>query len=75
MKYRLRTSTGATIDVWREQDLFHARRGDEEGEPQSCWAVDLFEVIADLADLDLDDPAQAAEAMDLAGRAHQGLHA
>lgn len=75
MKVTLRTSTGAEIDVWREHDLFHARRADQQGEPQTCWEVDLFEVIAELAQLDLDDPAQSTEAVNLATRAHRRLGA
>jgi hypothetical protein len=73
MKVTLGASTGARIAVWREKDLFHARRVDRKEEPQTCWAVDLFEVISELAQLDLDDPAQAAEAVRLAARAQRRL--
>jgi Alpha/beta hydrolase domain len=73
MEVTLGTSTGAKIVVWREKDLFHARRIDRREEPQTCWAVDLFEVIAELAQFDLDDPAQAAEALRLAARAQRRL--
>lgn len=69
MKVTLGTSTGARIDVRQEQDIFHARRADQLGEPQTCLGVDLFEVIAELAQLDLDHAAQAAEAIRLAERA------
>jgi hypothetical protein len=75
MKVTLETSSGARIDVWREGDLFHARRVDQEGESQTCWEVDLFGVIAELAELDLDDSAQAAEAIRLAARARRRLRA
>jgi hypothetical protein len=74
MGVTLGTSTGARITVWREKDLFYARRIDRREEPQTCWAVDLFEVIAELAQFDLDDPAQAAEALRLAARAQRRLH-
>lgn len=73
MDVTLGTSTGAQIVVWREKDVFHARRIDRREEPQTCWAVDLFEVIAELAQLDLNDPAQAAEALRLAARAQRRL--
>ena len=69
MMVTLGTSTGARIEVWQEKDLFHVRRADRLGEPQSCLGVDLFEVIAELAQLDLEDAAQAAEAIRLAERA------
>jgi Fe-S-cluster formation regulator IscX/YfhJ len=75
MNVTLGTSTGAKIAVWREKDLFHARRIDRREEPQTCWAVDLFEVIAELAQFDLDDPAQAAEALRLAANAQRRLRA
>jgi hypothetical protein len=71
----LTTSTGATIYVWREEDLFHARRIDCRREPQTCWGVDLFEVIAELAQLDLDDDEHAAEAINLAEQAYHRLGA
>jgi hypothetical protein len=73
MEVTLGTSTGAKIVVWREKDVFHARRIDRGEEPQTCWAVDLFEVIAELAQFDLDDPAQAVEALRLAARAERRL--
>jgi hypothetical protein len=67
------TSTGAAISIWRdpgEPEVFHAGRLDDPaGEVQSCLAVDLFEVIADLGGLDLEDGIQAAEAMGIAARA------
>lgn len=73
MDVTLGASTGAKIAVWRENDLFYARRIDRKDEPQTCWAVDLFEVIAELAQLDLDDPRQAAEALSLAANAQRRL--
>jgi hypothetical protein len=75
MKVILGASTGAKIDVWRENDLFLARRSDHCEEPQICWAVDLFEVIAELARLDLDDRTQGTEAIGLAERAGRALGA
>jgi hypothetical protein len=74
MNVTLAASTGARIDVWREEDLFHARRADHVTEPQTCLSVDLFEVIAELTDLDLDDTTQAAEAISLADQAQRRLH-
>ena len=73
MKLTLRASTGVDIVVWRDIEMFHARRSGEASEPQICLGVDLFEVIADLADLDLDDTADAAEAVSLADDAQLRL--
>jgi hypothetical protein len=73
MSVRLAASTGARIDVWREDDLFHARRADHVTEPQTCLGVDLFEVIAELFALDLNDAAEAAEAISLAEEAQHRL--
>ena len=75
MKVTLGTSTGARVDVWREEGLFHARRRDQTCQPQTCLGVDLFEVIAELAQLDLEDRRQAAEAIRLAERAERRLGA
>jgi hypothetical protein len=36
MNVTLAASTGSRIDVWREEDLFHARRADHVTEPQTC---------------------------------------
>ncbi len=74
MKLHLRASTGIDILVWRADDTFHAQRADGVGEPEICLGVDLFEVIADLADLDLDEAADAAEAVSLADDAQLRLH-
>jgi hypothetical protein len=74
MKVTLAASTGARIDVWCQEDLFQARREHQVGEPQICLGVDLFEVIAGLADLDLDDTVQAGEAVVLADQAQRRLH-
>jgi hypothetical protein len=74
MKVTLNASTGAKILVWREEEIFHARReGTAELDAQACLAVDLFEVVAELAGLSLDDGAQAAEAMNLAELAQRRL--
>ena len=73
MSLKLAASTGARIDVWREDDLLHARLADDVTEPQTCLSVDLFEVIALLAALDLDDATEAAEAISLAEAAQHRL--
>jgi hypothetical protein len=75
MKVTLGASTGTKIDFWRENDLFHAQRADESGEPQTCLGVDLFEVIAELVHLDLEDQTQGAEAASLAECAKRRLGA
>lgn len=73
MKVTLAASTGAWIEVWKERDLLCARRVGEAGEPQTCLAVDLFEVIAELAQLELEDARQAEEAIRLAKEAQRRL--
>lgn len=79
MKIMVRATTGANIQVWREGDTYSAQRGGaggaggEEGEPQTCWGVDLFEVIAELAGLDLERSMQSEEALSLAERAIAAL--
>jgi hypothetical protein len=73
MKVTLNASTGAKLVVWRQEDVFHASRTDVIGPPQICLPVDLFEVIAELAGLDLDSDGQSAEAMQLAAQAQQRL--
>jgi hypothetical protein len=73
MKVTLTASTHVQILVWREGDLFAAHRADAAKERQICLGVDLFEVLAELAGLDLDDPTQGAEAIALAGRAQRWL--
>ena len=74
MKVTLMASTGARILVWRHGDTFHARVVDDPGEPEICLGVDLFEVLADLAGLDLEDGSQAAEAIQLSDRAQHRLN-
>lgn len=66
-------STGAKIVVWREQDMFAARRHEQAGDAEICLGIDLFEVIADLAGLDLDDHIQGNEATRLAQEAQRLL--
>ncbi len=66
-------STGAKILVWREKDMFAASRAGAAGEAQICMGIDLFEVIAELAGLDLDEEQDAEEAMRLASEARQRL--
>jgi hypothetical protein len=74
MQVTLRVSNGAKILVWREDDLFSARRvGDPTEETLTCLGLDLFEIVAELADLELEDGAQAAEAIELAGSAERQL--
>ena len=67
----LTASTGAKILVWREKDMFAALRAGGSEEAEICLGVDLFEVIAELAGLDLDDEEQSEEATRLAGDARQ----
>jgi hypothetical protein len=73
LKVTITASTGAKIVVWREDDLFHARLSETTDRSQVCLAVDLFEVVADLAGLDLENEDGAAEAVSLAEQAQQGL--
>ena len=73
MKLTLKPSTGRTIVVWREHETYCARRLGEKSEPEVCLAVDLFEVIAELAELDLESDAGAAEAVRLSEEAQQRL--
>jgi hypothetical protein len=73
MKVILKASTGARIHVWRDDDLFHAAREDVHGQPQICLGVDLFEVIAEMAGLDLEQRDQAKEATRLAAEAQRSL--
>jgi hypothetical protein len=74
MSVRLTASSGAEIRVCHEgDDVFHVERVDLGGEVQICLGVDLFEIVAELAELDLDDGTQAAEAVGLAERARRQL--
>jgi hypothetical protein len=73
MHCMLTATTGATVAVWREDDMFHAQPPDGAFPPEVCLAVDLFEVIAELAGLDLDVAEQSAEAVLLAKRAQETL--
>ena len=74
MPVTLRVSNGAKILVWREEDLFCARREEAPQEQtQTCLGLDLFEIVAELAGLDLEDGAQAAEAIELSGSAQRQL--
>jgi hypothetical protein len=73
MTVTLTASTGAKILVWRETDTFAAVRAGAKDEAEICLGIDLFEVIADLADLDLEDPDQAWEATSLATQAQHRL--
>jgi hypothetical protein len=74
MQVTLRVSNGAKILVWREDDIFSARRAEApDSETQTCLGLDLFEIVAELAELDLEDGAQAAEAIKLASSAQLQL--
>jgi hypothetical protein len=73
MRVVVTVSTGAKIVIWRQQDVLHAQRSGTIGPPQICLAVDLFEVIAELSGLDLDNEEQAAEAVRLADEAQGRL--
>jgi hypothetical protein len=73
MKVALTATTGAIILVWREEDTYHAYRRERRSEEQICLGVDLFEVIAELAGLNLEDEAQAREAIELADQADRRL--
>jgi hypothetical protein len=73
MTVNLTASTGAKILVWREKDMFAALRAGGSKEAQICLGIDLFEVIAELAGLDLDDEDQSLEATRLAAEARQRL--
>jgi hypothetical protein len=66
-------STGVNVIVWREKDMFAASRADAAEEAQICLGIDLFEVIAELAGLDLDDEQDTDEATQLSGEALQRL--
>ena len=69
----VRASTGAQIRIWRENELYYARPTDSAVEPQICVAVDLFEVIAELAGLNLEVKVQSAEAVRLSIEAQREL--
>jgi hypothetical protein len=73
LKVTVRASNGAQIRVWRENDLYYARPAGSALEPQVCVAVDLFEVIAELAGLNLDVKAESAEAVALSRHAQRLL--
>ena len=73
MTVAFRASTGTKILVWREKDMFAASRAGAAEEAEICLGIDLFEVIAELAGLDLDDERDAEEATRLADDARQRL--
>ena len=74
MRATVTASTGRTIVLWRQGDTFCARPAEECSEPEVCLAVDLFEVIAELAGLDLDRDDDASEAIRLAKYAQTELN-
>lgn len=69
VKVTLTASTAAKIVVWKQGDLYHTHRLEMPEHPQVCLAVDLFEVLAELAGLDLEQREQAAEATALSEQA------
>jgi hypothetical protein len=73
MALTLTASTGAKMLVWSEGDTFCARLAESAAEPEICLGIDLFEVIAELAGLDLEEGSQAAEALELSQRAQRTL--
>jgi hypothetical protein len=73
LKVTVRASNGAQIRVWRENDLYYARPTGSAVEPQICVAADLFEVIAELAGLNLEVKVQSAEAVRLSIEAQREL--
>jgi hypothetical protein len=73
VKVVLETSTGIHIEVWREDELYHAHRVGRDDEPQICLGIDLFEVISELGDLDLDSDSGSIEAVQLADQAQHEL--
>jgi hypothetical protein len=73
MTVTLTASTGAKIFVWRDSDMFAASLAGTAEEAQICLGIDLFEVIAELAGLDLDSEPDADEATQLATEARQRL--
>lgn len=73
MKVTLTATTATQIVLWRHGEMFAAQRADHAGETQICLGVDLFEVIAELAGLDLDDRVQAQEAVSLAAEGQRRL--
>ena len=75
MKVTLTATTGTTILVWHQDEMFYARPTDTMSEAQICLPIDLFEVIAELAGLDLEDDGQSAEAVGLAVQAQRRLAA
>jgi hypothetical protein len=74
MQITITPTTEVPVVVWRNDGMFYARQSDTVSEPQICMAIDLFEVIAELAGLDLEDSSQSAEAVALADRAQRELH-
>jgi len=73
MRVTLDPTTGVRLNVWREEQLFHATREDALETPQICLGIDLFEVVAELAGLNLERPAEAEEANRLATEAQRRL--
>ncbi|HEX4671537.1 MAG TPA: hypothetical protein VH279_04685 [Solirubrobacteraceae bacterium] len=69
----VRASTRTRIRVWRENGLYHASPAGSAMEPQICVAADLFEVIAELAGLNLEVKVESAEAVRLSIEAQREL--
>jgi hypothetical protein len=74
---RITASTGVELAVLYRPDLFYLEHADRAGDVEVCLGVDLFEVIAELAGLELELEAQIAEALGLAAIVHRrfGLRA
>ena len=73
MQVTVKASNGAAVLVWHQFDSYYARIADTTDDPEVCLGVDLFEVIAELAGLDLEERDQAAEAIRLAHEAQRSL--
>ena len=71
----VRASNGAQRAADLLNDLYYARPAGSAVEPQICAAVDLFEVIAELAGLNLEVKVQSAEAVRLSIEAQRELEA
>ena len=72
MSFSLMASTGTVLKMWRQGDVFYAKRPEPApGFVKTCPPVYLSAVIAELAGLDLDDGNEAWEADKLAAATRQ----
>jgi hypothetical protein len=74
MKVIIETSTDARLEVWRDFDggheLFLVKRTEEGPRVvEACLGVDLFEVVGELAGLNLESEPELEEAVDIADQA------